>query len=138
MVGGLLACASGHAGCSSPHARDPAGARPLVALGFPLGVPAIVATAFLAGVGIEIFGVLWDMSMQQKIPPEKLSRVYSYDALGSFVLIPLGLRARRAARRGDRRPRDALGRGGDRHRGHSAVLAVRAAASHAGTRAAAA
>ena len=29
--------------------------------------------------------------MQQEIPGEKLSRVGSYDALGSFVLIPLGL-----------------------------------------------
>ena len=29
--------------------------------------------------------------MQQEIPAEKLSRVYSYDALGSFVLIPVGL-----------------------------------------------
>ena len=29
--------------------------------------------------------------MQQEIPQEKLSRVYSYDALGSFVLVPLGL-----------------------------------------------
>jgi hypothetical protein len=28
--------------------------------------------------------------MQQQIPPEQLSRLYSYDALGSFVFIPLG------------------------------------------------
>ena len=31
--------------------------------------------------------------MQQEIPQEKLSRVSSYDALGSFALIPLGLAA---------------------------------------------
>ncbi len=29
--------------------------------------------------------------MQQQIPPEKLSRVFSYDMLGSFVLMPLGV-----------------------------------------------
>jgi MFS family permease len=52
--------------------------------------PAIAAAYLLAGVGLEIFGVFWDMSLQQNIPPEKLSRVYSYDALGSFVLMPLG------------------------------------------------
>jgi hypothetical protein len=29
--------------------------------------------------------------MQQEIPPAKLSRVYSYDALGSLALVPIGL-----------------------------------------------
>ena len=58
-----------------------------------LAAPTIVIAAayLLAGVGIEIFGVFWDISLQQNIPQEKLSRVYSYDALGSFVLIPLGI-----------------------------------------------
>ena len=51
----------------------------------------IAADCLLAGIGIEIFGVFWDLPLQQDIPQEKLSRVYSYDALGSFVLIPLGL-----------------------------------------------
>jgi hypothetical protein len=45
--------------------------------------------AFAAGFSVEIFGVLWDTSMQQEIPPEKLSRLYSYDALGSWVLMPV-------------------------------------------------
>jgi MFS family permease len=63
---------------------------PLVALGFPLSVPAIVAVAFVAGVGNEIFGLLWHTTMQQEIPRDKLSRVYSYDALGSIGLVPLG------------------------------------------------
>jgi MFS family permease len=63
---------------------------PLVALGFPLSVPATVAVAFVAGVGNEMFGLLWHTTMQQEIPPDKLSRVYSYDALGSIGLVPLG------------------------------------------------
>jgi hypothetical protein len=63
---------------------------PLVALGFPLSVPAIAAVAFVAGVGNEIFGLLWHTTMQQEIPADKLSRVYSYDALGSIGLVPLG------------------------------------------------
>ena len=63
---------------------------PLVAIGFPLSVPAIVATAFVAGVGSEIFGLLWQTTVQQEIPPDKLSRVYSYDALGSIALVPVG------------------------------------------------
>jgi len=63
---------------------------PLIALGFPLSVPAIAAVAFVAGMGNEIFGLLWHTTMQQEIPPDKLSRVYSYDALGSLGLVPLG------------------------------------------------
>jgi MFS family permease len=63
---------------------------PLVALGFPLSVPAIAVVAFVAGLGNGIFGLLWHTTMQQEIPPDKLSRVYSYDALGSIGLVPLG------------------------------------------------
>ena len=62
----------------------------LLALAGPLPLPAVIALAAMAGLGIEIFGIMWDTTMQQEIPQEKLSRVYSYDALGSFVLIPLG------------------------------------------------
>jgi MFS family permease len=62
----------------------------LLALGIPLPLPLVVASAFATGFGIEIFGVLWDTSLQQEIPQEKLSRVSSYDAFGSFVLMPIG------------------------------------------------
>ena len=65
----------------------------LLSLAGPLPLAAVVALAALAGIGIEIFGVFWDTAMQQEIPAEKLSRVYSYDALGSIALIPLGLAA---------------------------------------------
>jgi MFS family permease len=63
----------------------------LLALAGPLPLVAIVAAAAIAGIGSETFGILWDTAMQQEIPEAKLSRVSSYDALGSFVLIPLGL-----------------------------------------------
>jgi MFS family permease len=63
----------------------------LVALAYPLALPLILVAAVLGGIGIETFGVLWDTTIQQEVPSEKLSRVYSYDALGSFVLIPVGL-----------------------------------------------
>ena len=51
----------------------------------------IATVAFCAGVGIETFGVNWVTALQQHIPGKVLSRVSSYDALGSFVFIPLGL-----------------------------------------------
>ena len=63
----------------------------LVALGFPTPLPIILAAAFLAGIGIETFGILWDTTMQQEIPPAALSRVYSYDLLGSVAIVPIGL-----------------------------------------------
>ena len=69
----------------------------LLTIPFPLGlagplpVALLILLAALAGIGIETFGIMWDTTMQQEIPQEKLSRVYSYDALGSFVLIPLGV-----------------------------------------------
>jgi len=64
-----------------------------LALAFPLSLPIVVGAAFVAGFGTEVFGILWDTTMQQEIPGETLSRVSSYDALGSFVLIPVGLSA---------------------------------------------
>jgi MFS family permease len=60
--------------------------------GLALGLPvwAIAAGALCGGIGLELFGVFWELSLQQHVPRDKLSRVSSYDALGSFVAIPLG------------------------------------------------
>jgi predicted MFS family arabinose efflux permease len=63
----------------------------LFGLAIPLPLAGVAALALFAGFGAETFGVLWDTTMQQEIPHDRLSRVYSYDALGSFALIPLGL-----------------------------------------------
>jgi len=55
-------------------------------------VTALIAlSGFCAGAGAEIFGVNWITALHQHIPARVLSRVSSYDALGSFVLIPLGM-----------------------------------------------
>jgi len=64
---------------------------PLAALALELPTVAIAAFALLAGIGLELFGVYWDTTLQQHVPQEALSRVSSYDALGSFVAIPIGL-----------------------------------------------
>jgi MFS family permease len=60
----------------------------LVALHAPL-VP-VFAIEFLAGVGLAIHLALWFTTFQQEVPEHARSRVSSYDALGSFVLVPLG------------------------------------------------
>src|SRR5262249_57068513 len=39
---------------------------------------------------LEVFMVNWATTMQQEIPPTMLSRLSSYDLLGSFALAPIG------------------------------------------------
>jgi MFS family permease len=62
-----------------------------LALALHPALPLLLAGAFAHGFGLEIFSVFWDLSIQQNVDPAKLSRVYSFDALGSFVMRPLGL-----------------------------------------------
>jgi MFS family permease len=49
---------------------------------------ALAAAMLLAGIGIEIFAVFWDTSLQAHVPNDVLSRVSAWDAIGSLVLIP--------------------------------------------------
>ncbi|MGH3104595.1 MAG: MFS transporter [Gaiellaceae bacterium] len=65
-------------------------AVPLFLLAIPAPLLAITAAAVVAGIGIDIFSVLWTTVVQEQIPAQALSRVSSYDALGSFVFIPIG------------------------------------------------
>ena len=81
-------------------------ALPLLALAGPAPLAVVIACAFAAGFCVEIFGVLWDTAMQQEIPPEKLSRLYAYDALGSWALTPLALAAVGPIAAADRDARD--------------------------------
>ena len=62
----------------------------LFTLAVPLAVPVIAVAAFAAGACIEVFEVDWATAMQQEIPPAALSRVSSYDAMGSWGLAPVG------------------------------------------------
>jgi MFS family permease len=65
---------------------------PLLALlGMAAPLPLIIVAALVAGVGLELYGVFWETTLQEHIPEEKLSRVSSYDVLGSFALIPVGV-----------------------------------------------
>jgi MFS family permease len=50
----------------------------------------LIVAGFIAGAGTEVFGMGWNLAMQEHVPDEMLSRAYSYDALGSFVAIPIG------------------------------------------------
>jgi MFS family permease len=60
----------------------------LFALGVPLGV--LVPLYFGAGAGIALFLVWWETALAERIPPHLISRVTSYDWLGSLGLMPIG------------------------------------------------
>ena len=62
----------------------------MIALGTTTELWVLLVAAFVAGAGIEIFGLGWELAMQEHVPPDMLSRVYSYDMLGSFIAIPVG------------------------------------------------
>jgi MFS family permease len=63
---------------------------PLLSLGLAPHLWLLLISTFLAGLAIEQFGVAWETTMQEHVPPDKLARVYSYDMVGSFVAIPVG------------------------------------------------
>jgi hypothetical protein len=63
----------------------------LATLALPATLPVVIAAGAVAGFGLETFNVNWITTMQEQIPDEVLARVNSYDALGSFVFIPIGL-----------------------------------------------
>ena len=61
-----------------------------LALGMLWPVPLICCAAFILGVGVEIMTVLWLVALARNIPPDKLARVSSYDAVGSVMAMPVG------------------------------------------------
>ncbi|KRD54567.1 MFS transporter [Microbacterium sp. Root280D1] len=65
-------------------------AIPLTVLGVHPAVVLLAIAAFLAGAGAEVFSTGWNLAMMENIPGDKLSRVSSYDMLGSFVVMPIG------------------------------------------------
>jgi hypothetical protein len=66
-------------------------AWPLLALAVvaPLGV--VASGGFVAGIGIAVFGTLWNTTMQREVPHDVLSRVSAYDWFGSLAFLPIGL-----------------------------------------------
>ena len=78
-----------------------------LALGLPLALRSSSA-ALINGVGMELFGVYWYTALHEHVAPEALSRVSSYDALGSLRDLAARSGRRRAVVRRHRRRRHAL------------------------------
>jgi MFS family permease len=62
-----------------------------VIIGSGLGTAGIAALELLAGICVALFFTLWDLSIQEQIPPRSISRVSAYDFSVSVGLMPLGM-----------------------------------------------
>jgi MFS family permease len=62
----------------------------LLPFAFKLPVPVLVASMFISGMATSVFALIWTHTLQEMVPGNMLGRVYSIDALGSFVLLPIG------------------------------------------------
>jgi MFS family permease len=60
-------------------------------IGSGLGTAGIAALELLAGICVALFFTLWDLSIQEQIPPRSVSRVSAYDFSVSVGLMPLGM-----------------------------------------------
>jgi MFS family permease len=65
---------------------------PAVTVAFALAAPlAVLIPLFaVAGVGLALFGIWWETALAERVPPHALSRVSSYDWMGSLALLPIG------------------------------------------------
>ncbi|MCU7820638.1 MFS transporter [Kitasatospora sp. DSM 101779] len=82
--------------------RRPLAVATLAALGWALPSAALAAgagaattalAALVAGIGTAVCDTLYTTATQQHVPAEALGRVHSFEALGAFVLGPIGLAA---------------------------------------------
>ena len=63
----------------------------IFALAKPQSLLVIAFGAFLFGVTLDLWGTLWNTALQRKVPRDVLSRVSSFDAMGSMMFRPIGL-----------------------------------------------
>jgi len=63
----------------------------LVLLAIAAPAPLIATAELGAGIAVGMATALWETALQRGVPPEALSRVISYDQMGSIALRPIGL-----------------------------------------------
>ena len=63
---------------------------PMILLGLYPHVGLIAGAMLVAGAGVAVFNLAWNLAMQEHIEDRMLSRAYSYDELGSFIAMPIG------------------------------------------------
>jgi MFS transporter, DHA3 family, tetracycline resistance protein len=62
----------------------------LLPFAFKLPIPVLIASMFISGMSVSVFSLIWTHTLQEMVPGNMLGRVSSIDALGSFVLLPIG------------------------------------------------
>jgi MFS family permease len=62
----------------------------LIALAIPLPLLAIAAISLAGGVGFAVSNTFWFTALQQNVPEHAISRISSFDWLGSIALNPIG------------------------------------------------
>ena len=63
----------------------------IFALAKPQSLLVIAFGAFLFGITLDLWGTLWNTALQRKVTRDVLSRVSSFDAMGSMMFRPIGL-----------------------------------------------
>jgi MFS family permease len=63
----------------------------IVGYGLAPNLGVLAGFAMIYGMSFAIGGLVWTNTLQSMVPAERLGRVSSIDALGSFVLMPAGL-----------------------------------------------
>lgn len=66
------------------------GGASLLPFAFQFPIPILVLSMFISGISTSVFALVWTHTLQEMVPGKLLGRVYSIDALGSFVLLPIG------------------------------------------------
>lgn len=62
----------------------------LLAMGLPITVVGVGLAIFTCGAGIAVLELVWVNTLQEMVPSDRLGRVSSIDALGSYALLPVG------------------------------------------------
>ena len=63
----------------------------LIALATSNSVWVIAIFAFAFGVNFDLWGAIWSTALQREVPKESLSRVSSFDGMGSLLMRPIGV-----------------------------------------------
>ena len=62
----------------------------LLLFGLEAPIPVLIGAMFVYGFCFNVFGLIWTLTLQEMVPNDKLGRVYAFDSLGSWVLLPVG------------------------------------------------